>query len=181
MKNDKLLYESEWISVYESEKQFTYCQRKGIDSIAALLFRIVDQKYEVMVHYQPLPEIKTKQYWNQCFPCSVTGSIDDDEDPQDCAIREVLEEAGFTINSNHIVKTYQTVATTQMNEIVYNYLIDVTGLTQHEPLTDGSIFEEVAYNVWLSFDEFEELMFSELTISSLWALYATLKNYKKSN
>lgn len=33
MSKNSELFRNEWISVYQSEKGFTYCQRKSVDSI----------------------------------------------------------------------------------------------------------------------------------------------------
>ncbi|MBU4689475.1 NUDIX domain-containing protein [Mycoplasma zalophidermidis] len=171
MKNNTKLFQNDWISVFKSDKGFTYCQRRSINSIAALLFKKTDTGYEFMIHYQPLPEVKEKKRWDQPYPSAITGSIEDNQTPSECCINEVLEEAGYKIELSNIIAHNVCVATTQMNEKVYNFVVDVTNLTAHDILTDGSIFESVAYNEWFTQEEFESILKSELHLSSLSALY----------
>lgn len=171
MNKSKELFKTKWIGIYESEKGFNYCQRASINSVAALIIRKVDDQYEFMIHYQPLPEIIEKKSWDQCFPSTITGSIESNETPKQCIIREILEESGFIINESNILQEFTVVATTQMNEKVFCYLIDVTGNNQYETQPDGSCFEEVSHNKWHSQTEFEQILNNELTLSSLWAIY----------
>ncbi|QBF34772.1 hypothetical protein EG856_02480 [Mycoplasmopsis phocirhinis] len=169
-KNEKL-FKNDWISVYKSAKGFTYCQRKSIDSIAALLYRKVNNHYQLMIHYQPLPEIKEKKFWDECYPCPITGSIETKQSPLQCCINEVLEEAGYSITKSNITATLTTIATTQMNEKVYHFLVDVTDLKQGSINTDGSVFESVSYNKWYNQSEFENIIYTNLQLSSLATLY----------
>lgn len=81
------------------------------------------------------------------------------------------EEAGFYINRINIKKIIKNIATTQMNEQVFNLLVDVTNLEQFPPKTDGSIFEAVAFNKWVDQKEFESILLNEYTLSSLHTLY----------
>ncbi|MCT4469741.1 NUDIX hydrolase [Mycoplasma sp. HS2188] len=169
-KNEKL-FSNEWMSVYKSQKGFTYCQRKSVDSIAALLYRHNGDQYEFMIHYQPLPEIKEKISWDQCYPSPVTGSIEENQLPIECCINEINEEAGYKITAKNIVSSSVAIATTQMNEKVFNFLVDVSGLKQGKITTDGSVFESVSYNKWYSQNEFANIVLNELTLSSLSSLY----------
>ncbi|VEU60529.1 Uncharacterised protein [Mycoplasmopsis bovigenitalium] len=175
------LFSNEWISVFKSDKGFTYCQRKSIDSIAALLFRKNGENLEFLIHYQPLPEIKEKKYWDESYACPITGSIEEKQSPIDCCINEVKEEAGFYINESNIKQMVKNIATTQMNEKVFNFLVDVSGLNENEPTTDGSIFEKVAYNKWVSRQELENILENQFTLSSLHTLYLLFikKNHVK--
>ncbi|OYD27175.1 hypothetical protein EI74_0087 [Mycoplasma testudineum] len=163
-----LLFKTQWISVYKNEKNFFYCQRKGINSIAALLFRKNENnEVEFMIHYQPMPEVEFKKSWDQPYPCTITGSFEDGDTAEETVIKEVAEEGGFIINKNHIVSSNINASSTQMNEMVFNYLIDVTNLKQGVPTTDGSIFEQVAFNKWVDKKEIEKIIVEELSLSSL--------------
>ncbi|SMC15840.1 DNA mismatch repair protein MutT [Mycoplasmopsis agassizii] len=180
MKSNKLLFKNKWINVYENEKGFIYCQRKGINSIAALLIRKVADDHEFMIHFQPLPEVVEKKTWDEPYPCPVTGTIEENSSELESLISEVSEEAGFEITEKNIVDSSVFVSSTQMNEKVFSYLIDVTGLKNSEPKTDGSVFESVSFNKWYSHDEFQKIVKSDLVLSSLSSLYLLyLLNYKK--
>ncbi|QJR44407.1 NUDIX hydrolase [Mycoplasma miroungirhinis] len=174
MKKDKLLYFTPWLSLYETEKGFIYSERRNIDSVAILCYRIIDNQREFLVHFQPLPEIKEKQKWDDCFPSPITGAIEENETYLQTAIRETFEEAGIFVTENNLIKSFRMLASTQSNEIVHGFIFDVTNLKQENPITDGSIFEQVSYNKWYSEIEFKKMVKNELTIASLAYLYYKL-------
>ncbi|WP_029608470.1 NUDIX domain-containing protein [Mycoplasma simbae] len=176
-KNNTKLFTNDWISVYESEKGFTYCQRKSINSIAALLYRKNKDKYEFLIHYQPLPEIEEKQNWDDLYACPITGSIEPDQSPLECVINEVFEEAGYKITPNNIKVENFAIATTQMNEKVFNFLVEASNLEQFPFSTDGSIFESVAQNKWVSETELCKILAKQIHLSSLASLYLMFKIY----
>ncbi|MBU4691190.1 NUDIX domain-containing protein [Mycoplasma zalophi] len=174
MKKDKLLYFTPWLSLYQTDKGFIYSERKNIDSVAVLCYRITNNQREFLVHFQPLPEIKEKQKWDDCFPSPITGGLEQNETYLQTAIRETFEEAGIKVTEKNLVKSFRMLATTQSNEIVCGFIFDVTNLKQVEPSTDGSVFEKVSYNKWYSEKEFKEIVKNELTIASLAYLYYKL-------
>ncbi|MDC4183622.1 NUDIX hydrolase [Mycoplasma bradburyae] len=177
----KLLYHTTYLSLYETEKGFVYAQRQSINSIASLCFKYVDNEVMYLVHYQPMPEIEVKTKWDDLYPCPITGAIDHGETPLEAAIRETKEEGGIDINPNNFYDYIEFVASTQMNEIVHCFVFDVTGLKQEDPLTDGSIFEAVAKNKWLTQKEIEEILFNkkEAYLSSLFNAYWLVQKHLK--
>lgn len=165
------LFSNEWMSVFKSEKGFTYCQRKSINSIAALLYKKINDEYIFMIHYQPLPEIAEKKSWDQCYPSALTGSIETNQSPIECCLNEVFEESGYKISEKNIKASSISIATTQMNEKVFNFIVDVSELIPDEIHTDGSIFESVSYNKWYDEHSFNDILQNELVLSSLNSLY----------
>ncbi|UUD37196.1 NUDIX domain [Mycoplasmopsis californica] len=175
MSKSTKLFETDWISVHKSEKGFIYCQRKSVNSIAALLYKKVDNEKLFLVHYQPLPEVEEKTKFDDCFPSTVTGAIEEGEKPVECVIREIQEETGFKVTKKHIKASSVSIATTQMNEKVFNFLVDVTNLEQGEIMNDGSLFEAVSYNEWKTAAELETIFERELYLSSLTSCYLLTK------
>lgn len=82
-------------------------------------------------------------------------------------IQEVYEEGGIIISVQNIEQSSQFVATTQMNEIVFLFLINVTNLNQTTPLGDGSIFEKVSKNKWVNLAQLQQILQTQLCLSSL--------------
>lgn len=115
-KNNKLITKTKYLSMYKTEKGFYYCQRKSINSIALLCYKKENNSYYFLIRYQPLPEIEEKEKWDQLYPCPITGSIKENEDPITTTIRECWEEGGYKINEELITKINPFIATTQMNE-----------------------------------------------------------------
>ncbi|MBN0919549.1 NUDIX hydrolase [[Mycoplasma] gypis] len=174
-KEKKLLYYNKWISLYETSKGFVYAQRKGVDSVAVLCFRKnVSGQREFLIRYQPIPEVKEKQKWTDCFPCPITGSCEDNEDRLQTAIRETKEEGGFEVTPENLIKEFRFLASTQSNEVVYSYIFDVTGLEQGAAPGDGTIFEQISYNKWHSEAELKEILKQTPVLTSLINLYYKL-------
>lgn len=173
-KKSKLLFHTDFLDLYESSQKFYYAQRKGVNSIAALCFKKnLDGSTKFLVHYQGMPNIVERKYPKQKYACPITGSIENDEDPLNCALREVYEEGGIKITAKNFVAVNKVVATTQMNEQIFCFLFDVKNLKQSVPKTDGSFFEQNATNKWINQKNLEALLLNEHTIklSSLLICY----------
>lgn len=167
MKKNKLLKRTKHLSLYITDKGFVYAQRRSVNSVAGLVYSKKDNDFFFLIHYQPMPEIEEKKHWDQCYPCCITGSIEKNETPEKTIIKEVFEEGGIKIKKEHIKNTKMLIATTQMNEKVFHFLVDATGLKQENPVNDGTIFESVSYNKWLSLKEVEKIINNEICLSSL--------------
>lgn len=180
---NKLLHHTPYVDLYQSEKGFFYCQRKNVNSIAALCFRYNhDASVDFLVHYQQMPQIAEKIYSTDFYPCPITGGFDGNELPIECAVREVYEEGGLKINETNFVAMTKTVVSTQMNEQVFHFLFDVTGIVEEKPKTDGSYFEQFAENKWTSVKEIKNIIFNEsnVKLSSLHVCYLLWLKYNEN-
>lgn len=147
----KKIFDNYHLSVYKTKRGFIYAQRRGVNSTACLCFRKEPNgSYSFLIRYQPLPLIKDENFKDidvNLYPCCITGSIEKDETPETNAIKEIMEESGYQITKKNIVDCIEATASTQMNEIVYHYLVDLTGINQStNKLGDGSIFETISVN-----------------------------------
>lgn len=172
----KILYKNYHLSLYETERGFIYAQRRNINSTASLLYKKVKNDYQFLLRYQPLPELrinKKKSGWKTLFPCCVTGSLEIGETPITNCIKEVFEETGYKITKSNIKGSVIAVASTQSNECVYNFIVDITKAKQtSNKLGDGSIFESVSKNVWVSHKRLREILLkNEIYLSSTASAY----------
>jgi hypothetical protein len=112
------------------------------------LFKKVNNDYKFLLRFQPLPELTIKtSTWKKLYPCCVTGSLEQKETPLQNAIKEILEETNYAVTSKNFVASGQNVSSTQMNELVYIYVVDITYAKQiNKKLGDGSIFENISKN-----------------------------------
>lgn len=147
--NEKVLFTSpgNWVQVIETPRGFYYIRRKNKNSVAVFLLRKVEDEWEVLVRYQPLPvhnaDLDSKQL---LYPCPVTGGLDSlDERPYNCAVREAEEETGYATHLNYLG---DYIAGTQTDETVYMYWADVTDVEPSEALQDGTYFESISKNKW---------------------------------
>lgn len=179
MKPDKLLYKTPWLKLFLTKKGFIYAERKGVNSVAALIFK--KQNNETLFHlrYQLKPNLKDLNTDIKHYPCCITGTIEKNETPIQTVIKEVLEESGFYINEDNILNKNVYLATTQSNEAVYTYIIKIDQNTKTEtPKNDGSYFEAMSYNLWVNEKELNNIFKTELVHSSLFVAYKLFLDYK---
>lgn len=58
---NKLMYQTPYLSLYQTPQGFYYCQRQTINSVAGLCYKLVANKPFFLLRYQPLPETFTKK------------------------------------------------------------------------------------------------------------------------
>lgn len=156
----KTLYKNYWITLKQTERGFVYAQRKNINSTASLLFKKDKNGYKFLLRYQPLPELTIKNSkWKKLYPCCVTGSLEQNETPIENAIKEILEETNYVVKNNDIIAFGQNVSSTQMNEIVYVFVVDINKAKYiRKKSGDGSIFENISINKWVSHQKLKEIL-----------------------
>lgn len=181
----KKLFDNPHVCMYQTKKGFIFAQRRGINSTATLCFKKQKEGYEFLIRYQPLPILNNKKFKNidnSLYPCCITGSLEKNQTPIQNCIAEVFEESGYKIAKKDIVDTVNTVSTTQMNEIVYHYLVDLTNKEMSStPTTDGSFFEKISKNVWVTEKELINTIYHKenIYLSSLAICYLLFLKYKK--
>ena len=149
MSKEKTIFSTPWISVKETAKGYHYLERKGRNSVAIFLVRkssVNGGEYEVLIRQQPLCiEIPDINEDHQLYPCPITGGIEEGELPEEAAVREVYEEAGFSVE---VLPLGKYIVGTQTNEICYLYYADVTDMDPEVAQQDGSYFESISKNEW---------------------------------
>lgn len=149
MDTDRVIFQTAWIAVKQSPQGFQYLERKGKDSVAVFLLRKSDAnppEYEVLIRQQHLcVDNREIDGVLTLFPCPITGALDEGESPEAAAIREVQEEAGYTVQ---VLPLGKYIVGTQTNEICYLYYADVTGVEPAPALQDGTYLESIARNEW---------------------------------
>lgn len=181
----KEIYHNYHLSLYKTNRGFIYAQRRGVNSTACLCFKKdKNGHFRFLIRYQPLPILKGKKAQDldkNLYPCCITGSIEPSETPINNAIKEILEEAGIKVTKKSIVDCIKATASTQMNEVVYHYLVDVTNAPiKNTSLGDGSYFETISINKWISEKQLINIVYNnkELFLSSLAICYSIfIKHY----
>lgn len=169
----KQLKTTKYLSLFKTKQGFIYAQRRNINSVAVLCYKKVKNNYFFLIRYQPLPVVNTIKHfkWNDCFACPITGSFEKNKTPLAIALNEIYEEANLKASKKHLVSKCKYVATTQMNETVFCFLFNVTSLKPiNKKQGDGSIFENVSYNKWLTYKQVKNILKSnndKLYLSSL--------------
>lgn len=154
----KLVFESQpnFIQLRCSEPEpFYFARRRGKDSVGVLLY---DLEKGFLVRMQPLVHQDDGDS-KELFPCPITGSLEEGEDPRNSAIRECKEEAGYDLPDLHSLGSY--IVGTQTDEIVYLFYADVSEVTPEVPTQDGTFHESISSNAWVSCDCMKELVSGE--------------------
>ncbi len=165
---DKVIFNTQWITVKESPRGFQYLERKGKDSVAVFLLRKSGknlEQHEVLIRQQHLcidnREVDGKF---RLFPCPVTGALEKGETPEAAAEREVYEETGYTVQVSPLGRY---IVGTQVNEICYLYYADVTNMKPDVAQQDGTYMEAIAHNEWHPFEYLESCEYSACQIGYL--------------
>ncbi|TVX86000.1 NUDIX hydrolase [Paenibacillus agilis] len=82
---------------------------------------------------------------------TVKGGMDKEgETPRQCAVRELLEEVGYTADEVNLIALGMA-RTSKLNTTkMYLFAVDVTNLPYEEPKGDGTANEANAYCQWVS-------------------------------
>ncbi|MEQ8753566.1 MAG: NUDIX domain-containing protein [Coleofasciculus sp. G1-WW12-02] len=165
MSKEKIIFRTDWITVKETARGYHYLERKGRDSVAIFLIRKSQSNnggYEVLIRQQPLcidiPDINQE---HRLYPCPITGGIDAGESPEEAAVREVDEEAGFSVQ---VLPLGKYIGGSQTNEMCYMYYADVTNIEPEIARQDGSYFESISHNEWHPLDYLNECDYSACQI-----------------
>ena len=154
---DKVIFETKWMKLRQTEKGFIYSERKNKNSIAVLCY---NKAGKILIRHQPLVVDGGD---TTLYPCPITGSFDvEDENPIDVVLRELQEEAGYAldIESGRLESLGSYIVGTQTNERCFIYIADVSGLTPTIPVGDGGYHESISRNEWVPTDNMIEYEYS---------------------
>lgn len=176
----KILYKNYWIDLKQTDRGFVYAQRRNINSTASLLFKKVGNEYKFLLRFQPLPELSiSNTNWRRLYPCCVTGSLETSELPLQNAIKEIYEETNYVVDKNNFITQGQSVSSTQMNELVYIYVVDISNAKHVDKKSgDGSVFENISKNKWITHSMLKKILINKnfIYLSSLASAYLLFAN-----
>ncbi len=149
-----------YLTVKKARDYYYYAERGGVDSVFFILY---DSKAKYGKDCGLITEDKPPLDENQDKLAMLTtafgGSIDMEATKIEIVQTEVAEEAGYEVPINNIHYIGKTMVSTQMNQMAYGYLVDVTDIpktlkTEHE--TSISISSYLNKTVWMAPDEVVE-------------------------
>ena len=136
------LYATDWMTVIDRDG---YIFTHSINTVVYLLpYRIPKYgdyllgRFEVCPAHSPA--IQLYALTGQCMP---------GDDPLKVAVAELYEEAGIAAESGRFKSLGVVYLTKQADTQAHLFSVDVTGLPQQEPPTDGSMFEQGGYCAWI--------------------------------
>lgn len=149
---DKTLCENPWLSLKE-----IIAPEKGINGyvyshetrcagviIAILPYKKINKGYQFLLKSEVTPCWDT----DQPILSSLTGGFE--EGIKKDAVRELKEEAGYTIKENELINLGQSKASKSSDTIYSLFSVDLTDKIQEEALGDGSRLESESQSVWVN-------------------------------
>jgi 8-oxo-dGTP pyrophosphatase MutT (NUDIX family) len=126
---DEIVFENEFLTVKKHEGWFLYAERKGMDSIA---FILKDGKRYGLIHEQKPPFAERSGGEMVWMTTAFGGSLDKDKSITEILLEEVVEETGYVVGMDRVSVLGSSLVSTQMNQLCYLFLVDVTGLEPTE-------------------------------------------------
>lgn len=123
------------------EQRYYYSRRAGKDSVAFVLYDATQVKpYQLLAQWHgPLKKINLGAF---------TGSIDKPGlSPLEHLLEEIKEEAGYTVSAARATQVGYEPVSSQTDECVYLYVVNITGLTPHRK-TPENLFEANTQRYW---------------------------------
>lgn len=139
----ELLYSNPYLQVFKATngggEDYTFI--KDDDKVVVLPYAVIDGDVKIMTLIEPI------KLWGRGKEItSVTGTLEEGEEPNECAVRELEEEIGIKSewgdNWTYVGKYYPVKGSVDCRHM---YLVDITGEPiKGKPEEDGSYFEKVA-------------------------------------
>jgi hypothetical protein len=164
---EKIVFDAGWIKVKQTPKGYYFSERKGVDSIAVLLYKMVKWDnfdgdgidMHILTRMQALPIDNAQSNDDKDIPklfrCPITGGLEEGVSLINQARAEVREEAGYDIAEAafHYIGEYYV--GTQTNEKVHMFIanVDAVGTETLDIKGDGSYFESISKNEWINIEE----------------------------
>jgi len=147
--NTESLYHSEWFEVVKTDDNYEYVIGKDTVYFVPFKFSFNQKEDKRSVQFLIRQEY-TPHLGLVIRPAS--GTVEEsDESVFTRAIKEVKEECGFDVSQDRVKFVACLNSFLDVSKKNYLVLIDVTGLEQSEPLTDGSTYEENSLNLWIDY------------------------------
>lgn len=145
----EVIFDNTFIKVKTSGK-FIYAERRGIDSVAFILIatNASDERRIGLIH-------EFKPPIDSFLITAFGGSIDQEKYKDNLVqlvIDEVIEEAGFTVSSEQIKGYGKVFCSSQMNQHVFLFAVEVDKLRQGERTTIDPL-ELKSSIVWMTIPE----------------------------
>jgi 8-oxo-dGTP pyrophosphatase MutT (NUDIX family) len=151
VRKDKTLLDNPYKTIMEHDKT-GYVYVDNVEGVAVIPYRMGANGREILIRdeYSPL---------HNTVLSIITGRRDkDDKNGQAAARRELLEEAGILAEERWFNEVGEILPAGSYKRADVMYVVDVTGVHQGRPETDGSIFEKKSTNMWVPVSELARMV-----------------------
>lgn len=148
----KILHDTPWLQLVELRAPdrgihgylISHESRCNGKIVAVLPERITQGGYEFLLRHEVCPP------WGlDPTACAITGGMDHEgEGPEETAIRELYEEAGYRVTADQLSSLGTCRGTKSTDTLYHLFTVDLTGVEQEKAPGDGSQLEAEAWCEW---------------------------------
>lgn len=167
------LYDNEWLSlkkVVDPENDINGYVYSHETKCQGQIVVVLPYRYKSL-HPEFLVRSEVTPCWSlQPIKSAVTGGYEG-EDIEEDAVREMLEETGYTITKAMLEPLGTCYASKSADTVYTLFAVDVTHLEPGLPTGDGSPLEGLATNEWMRLNKVAQLQDAQLLSAVLRFLY----------
>lgn len=145
---DEILYADKWMELKKRNGWYTFAHNTHGDGVAVLGFRKTSEGVQYLLRMEHTP-----CHGEGLRRTSLTGTIEHGLSAIQTAVKELLEESGYTASESEMIPM-GWVFPSKFSDYKQNlFAVDLTGKTQGPIEGDGTNGEKGAYVVWVSLME----------------------------
>jgi len=173
-KGDKLLYEGDYLKVYKRD-DWAYIKEPDNACVVPILL----DSDEFLVRMEVIPSFQSRDDQDYHLTC-ISGTIEDEESPKMCLVRELEEEAGIRLKDNVNIEFFDVLYKSKSQSSQFHLCILPLLSYQFDEVVakgDGSNIEKMSKTVAVSYDNIDRLFPSDIVTSLL--LEKVKEHFKK--
>jgi len=163
-KDNSVLYDAESMKIV-SKGGWNFIEES--DSICVL--PIIIENNEVLLRMEVIPSYQSRDGQEYHLTC-ISGTLEEDEDPKECLIRELEEEAGLKLKNNVTIEFFDLLYKSKSGSSKFYLSILPLNYYQFEEVVakgDGSKTEELSKTVRVSVKNIKNLFPSDIVTKLL--------------
>ena len=161
---DKLLHDLEYMKIY-SRNNWIYV--KESDSVCVLPIIIEDE--EILLRMEVIPSFQSRDSQDFHLTC-ISGTIEDNENPKKCLVRELKEEAGIILNDHFEFDFYDVLYKSKSQSSKFHLCLlplHIYEFTEGVATGDGSLIEKESKTVKVNINNIDKLFPSDMVTKLL--------------
>jgi len=138
-----ILWENEWLQVLDDDGWTIYRHTGTNEGICIIVYRQSKSEKEILLRVENIPP------HGGMVETSLTGTVEEGEDPLDTCVKELKEESGYSASPSEFISLGHVFTSKASDFKLYLYAVDVTGKTPGDILGDGSEGEKGSSVKWV--------------------------------
>lgn len=171
-----ILWEGEYVSVV-SPVAHPYETLHEINGI--MVIPIVKNKIGIRKELVP-PYLLKDETGKEFYYTVISGGVKEGESPEDATTRELKEEAGIEFKDPEITEVFREMPVCKSSDMRMTFFIYADDEYKLEtPEGDGTEYEDIAETIWITLDQFKEVINKDNIDFLLYSAYYFLTVYLK--